>query len=91
MADMLSDRLGSGVIALAVEVNGKAHILIKVSKDLIHRIKAPDLVKKVAVHVGGSGGGRPDMAQAGGNNPGGIPDALASVPEAITGLLRINS
>ncbi|MGA1843910.1 MAG: alanine--tRNA ligase [bacterium] len=91
MADMLSDKLGSGIIALAVEVKGKAHILIKVSKDLTHAIKAPDLVKKVAVHVGGSGGGRPDMAQAGGSNPGGIPDALASVPEAIKGLLRINS
>jgi len=91
MADMLADKLGSGVVALAVEVKGKAHILIKVSKDLIHTIKAPDLVKKVAEHVGGSGGGRPDMAQAGGNNPGGIPDALASVPEAIKGLLRINS
>ena len=90
-ADLISDKLGSGIIALAAKINGKANILIKVSKDLTDRIKAPDLIRKVAQHVGGSGGGRPDMAQAGGNKPQGIDKALKSIPEAIREILRTNS
>ncbi|MGA1865144.1 MAG: alanine--tRNA ligase, partial [bacterium] len=87
-ADSIADKLGSGIVALGTELKGKANILIKVSKDLTERIKAPDLIKRVAGHVGGSGGGRPDMAQAGGNNPQGIDNALRSLPDAIEELLK---
>ena len=89
-ADLIADKLGSGVVVLGTELKGKANILVKVSKDLTERLKAPDLVRRVAEHVGGSGGGRPDMAQAGGNNPKGIDKALKSVPDAIKELLRLN-
>ncbi len=87
MADMVSDRLGSGIVVLAAEKNAKANIIVKISKDLTGRLNAAELIRRIAVHVGGSGGGRPDMAQAGGSNLEGIDNALASVPEAIESLL----
>jgi alanyl-tRNA synthetase len=55
-------------------------LIAGVTSDLIHRIKAGDLVNHVATQVGGKGGGRPDMAQAGGTNPAGLAAALQSVP-----------
>jgi len=87
MTDMISDRLGSGIIVLATEINTKANIIVKVSKDLSERLNAVDLIRRIAKHVGGSGGGRPDMAQAGGNNPNGIKKALESVGEQIRELI----
>jgi len=59
-----------------------------VTKDQTKAVKAGDLVKAVAGHVGGKGGGRPDMAQAGGNNPGGLAKALASVEPWVRERLR---
>jgi alanyl-tRNA synthetase len=78
LMDDLRSKLPSGVICLtAEEEGGKTHMLLAVSRDLHARCTAPALIKEAAVAIGGSGGGRPDLAQAGGNNPKGIPDAFA--------------
>lgn len=77
--DQLKNQLGSGVIVLAAEEDGKVRVVAGVTRDLTDRIRAGDLVNHVAAQVGGKGGGRPDFAQAGGNNPDGIDPALASV------------
>jgi alanyl-tRNA synthetase len=83
LADRLRDRIGHGVIALGAEQDGKAILLVAVTKDLARKVKAGDLVKEAAKLVGGSGGGKPDLAQAGGPNPGGIEKALARVEELV--------
>jgi alanyl-tRNA synthetase len=75
--DQLKSKLGSAVILLASESGGKVSLVAGVTKDLTDRLKAGDLVKAAAEKVGGKGGGRPDMAQAGGSDPAGLPDALA--------------
>ncbi|MBT8148178.1 MAG: alanine--tRNA ligase [Gammaproteobacteria bacterium] len=78
--DQLKNKLGDGsVIVLASEEGDKVNLVAGVSKDLTDKIKAGELVNMVASQVGGKGGGRPDMAMAGGNNPAGIPAALQSV------------
>jgi alanyl-tRNA synthetase len=64
---------------LAAATQGKASLVAGVTKDLTSRIKAGDLIKRAAEKVDGKGGGRPDMAQAGGSNPDAIPQALAIV------------
>jgi alanyl-tRNA synthetase len=79
VADGLRDRIGSGIVVLGAAAGGKAMLLALVTKDLTNRVKAGDLVKALAPMVGGSGGGRPDLAQAGGPNPDAIPQALAQV------------
>jgi alanyl-tRNA synthetase len=84
LADRLRDRLGRGVVALGAEQDGKALLLVAVTKDLAGRVKAGDLVKEAAKLVGGSGGGRPDLAQAGGSNPAGLEQALAKVEELVS-------
>jgi alanyl-tRNA synthetase len=76
LMDDLRSKMESGVIVLAAENQGKAMLIVAVSKDLYARFTASDLVKKLAPLVGGSGGGRPDMAQAGGGDPSGIPKVL---------------
>lgn len=80
MVDQLKNKLGSCAIVLAVVANGKVMLCAGVSKDQMGRIKAGDLVNFVATKVGGKGGGRPDMAQAGGNDPSRLAEALAQVP-----------
>ena len=77
--DQLKNKLGSAVIVLAAVNDGKVSLVAGVTKDRTDQVKAGDLVKMVAEQVGGKGGGRPDMAQAGGNNPDALPQALASV------------
>jgi alanyl-tRNA synthetase len=77
--DHLKDRLGSSVIVLSSVEGDKVRIAAGVSKDLTARIKAGSLVNFVANQVGGKGGGRPDFAQAGGNRPDLVDDALSSV------------
>jgi alanyl-tRNA synthetase len=81
--DDLRSRLSSGVILLGAENRGKAHLLLFVSPDLQGRFTAPELVQEVAREVGGSGGGRPELAQAGGGNPEGIDRALQRLREII--------
>jgi alanyl-tRNA synthetase len=88
VGDKLRDDMGSGVAVLGGEINGKAALLAIVSKDLTKRIKAGELVNKVAAIVGGKGGGRPDMAQAGGNMPDKMKEAISSVYEHVQTLLK---
>ncbi len=82
LADKLRDRLGKGVVALGAEADGKAVLLVAVTKDLVGKVKAGDLVKEGAKLVGGSGGGKPDLAQAGGPDPAGLEKALAEIEKA---------
>ncbi len=77
--DQLKNKLGSAVIVLATVSAGKVSLVAGVTKDLTGRVKAGELVNVVASRVGGRGGGRPDMAQAGGDDPGALPQALAAV------------
>ncbi len=82
-ADRLRNQLGSGVVVLASSTQG-AKILVATTKDLAGKtVHAGNMVRALAKHIGGGGGGRPDMAQAGGKNPAGIPNALAAVAEVI--------
>ncbi len=83
LADKLRDKLGRGVVALGAEQEGKAILLVAVTKDLTGRVKAGDLVREAAKLVGGSGGGRPELAQAGGANPAGLDQALEKVAELV--------
>jgi alanyl-tRNA synthetase len=77
--DRLKDRLKSAAIVLGAVTDGKVSLIAGVTADLTGRIKAGDLVNFVAQQVGGKGGGRADMAQAGGTEPAKLPEALASV------------
>jgi alanyl-tRNA synthetase len=77
--DKLKDKLGSAAIVLGSAVDGKVTLIAGVTADLTGRVKAGELVNHVAQQVGGKGGGRPDMAQAGGTDAAGLPQALASV------------
>ncbi|WVN42208.1 alanine--tRNA ligase [beta proteobacterium MWH-UniP1] len=77
--DKLKNALKSAAIVLASVEGSKVSLIAGVTADLTSKIKAGELVNHVATQVGGKGGGRPDMAQAGGNDPSGLPKALASV------------
>jgi len=77
--DRVKERLQSGIAVLASVSDGKVALIAGVTKDLTGKVKAGDLVNHVAQQVGGKGGGRPDMAQAGGTNPAALPDALRSI------------
>src|SRR5882762_5400733 len=77
--DRLKDKLKSAAIVLGAVNDGKVSLIAGVTADLTARVKAGELVNYVAQQVGGKGGGRPDMAQAGGTNPAGLPGALQSV------------
>jgi alanyl-tRNA synthetase len=77
--DKLKDKLGTAAIVLASVLEGKVSLIAGVTADATSRVKAGDLVNFVAKQVGGKGGGRPDMAQAGGTDPAGLPQALAGV------------
>jgi len=80
LADQLRDKLKSGVVALgAAAEDGKVSLLVVVTKDLIGKLNAGDLIKVMAAEVGGTGGGRPEMAQAGGKNPAMLDVALEKV------------
>ena len=76
--DQLKDKLGSAIICVASSEGEKVTLVAGVTKDLIGKAKAGDIVKEIAPYVDGRGGGKPDMAQAGGKKPEGIKDALAA-------------
>ncbi len=80
LVDQLKDKLGDAAIVLSTVQDNKVTLIAGVSKSQTSRIKAGDMVNSVALQVGGKGGGRPDMAQAGGDNPGALDAALESVP-----------
>ena len=86
--DKLKDRLGSAAIVLSAVNDGKVTLIAGVTADLTAKIKAGDLVNHVAQQIGGKGGGRPDMAQAGGTNPDALPAALTSVKAWVEQRLR---
>ena len=86
-ADTLRDRLGTGVVVLAAERDGKANLLVAVTKDLGGKVHAGNLVAALAGHVGGRGGGRPDLAQAGGPNVAGLDAAIADAPQRLAAML----
>jgi alanyl-tRNA synthetase len=87
MADRLREKLHSGVIVLGCEIDGKANLLVAVTSDLTQRLHAGRLIKELAEKVGGRGGGRPDMAQAGGSQPGKLDDALAAADELVEAMM----
>ncbi|PLX42895.1 MAG: alanine--tRNA ligase [Deltaproteobacteria bacterium] len=76
-ADTLRERMKSGIFALAAEADGKAVLLVGVTKDLTSKVKAGDLIRPIAEVVGGRGGGKPELAQAGGSDPSKLDEALA--------------
>jgi alanyl-tRNA synthetase len=88
MTDWLRNRLGSVVIVLGAIINEKPNFVAAVTSDLVERgLEAGALIKRVARVVGGSGGGRPTLAQAGGRDPQRLDEALSLVPEAVKDLL----
>ncbi len=87
MLDQLKEKLGSAAIVLASTKAGKVTLVAGVTSDQTERIRAGELVQAVAVQIGGKGGGRADMAQAGGGDPQALPEALNSVPEWVRGQL----
>jgi len=82
-ADRIRDKLGSGVILLGARNEGKAMLICLVTKDLVGRFKAGDVISRLSVIVGGKGGGRPDMAQGGGNKPEELGKALETLHDII--------
>jgi alanyl-tRNA synthetase len=89
MADWFRDRVKSGVAVLGTVKDGKPLIVAAVTEDLIGRgLKAGDIVREVAKVVGGGGGGRADMAQAGGRNPDKLAEALDTVRALVEGSLK---
>jgi alanyl-tRNA synthetase len=83
LVDELKQRLGSGIVLLGAQADGKVALALGVTQDLTDRYRAGNLVKQLASKVGGSGGGRPDFAQAGGTRPEGLREALAELYELV--------
>lgn len=88
MVDDLKNQLGSTIIVLATVAEGKVSLIAGVSKDVTDRVKAGELIGMVAQQMGGKGGGRPDMAQAGGTDAAALPAALASVKGWVSAKLQ---
>ncbi|MEE7175251.1 alanine--tRNA ligase [Escherichia coli B12:H4] len=88
MVDDLKNQLGSTIIVLATVAEGKVSLIAGVSKDVTDRVKAGELIGMIAQQVGGKGGGRPDMAQAGGTDAAALPAALASVKGWVSAKLQ---
>jgi alanyl-tRNA synthetase len=85
LAEQLRDKLGDSVVLVGSEADGKAQLVLTVSKSLTGRYRAGDLIRGIAEIVGGSGGGRPDMAQAGGTEIGRLDEAIESVYAGVAG------
>jgi alanyl-tRNA synthetase len=88
MYDQFKERMTNGVMVLGASREGKVFILVGVTPGLTERVHAGNLVKEIVKEVGGSGGGRPDMAQAGGNQPEKLGDALALAERLIEERLK---
>jgi alanyl-tRNA synthetase len=87
LVDSLRQKLGSGVVALGMPENGKVALIAGVTKDLTAKVHAGKLIQALAKQVGGSGGGRPDLAEAGGKDTSALKSALQSVPSLLEALL----
>jgi len=88
LVDQLRDKLGSGVVVLGSTSNGNVSLIVGVTKDLTGRIQAGKVIGPVAQKVGGKGGGRPDLAEAGGKDPGALDSALHEAYGVVENLLR---
>ena len=90
LGDQLKEKLGNGVVVLASDVDGKVNLVAMATDEAMSKgAHAGNLIKAIAGKVGGGGGGRPNMAQAGGKNPAGIPDAIAEAKTALEGQIKI--
>jgi len=87
LVDNMRNKLGSGVVVLGSVQDGKVALIVGVTKDLTTRVQAGKIIAEVAKKVGGSGGGRPDMAEAGGKDPGALDSALKSSVDVVRGLV----
>jgi alanyl-tRNA synthetase len=87
LVDSLRGKLGSGVVVLGAAVDGKVSLIVGVTKDLTSRVQAGKIVGTLAAKVGGKGGGRPDLAEAGGSDVGSLDAALKGASEVVGGLL----
>jgi len=87
LVDTLRGKLGEGVVILGASLDGKATLIVGVTKELTSKVQAGKIVGALAAKVGGKGGGRPDLAEAGGNDPGALDGALASAAEVVGSLL----
>jgi alanyl-tRNA synthetase len=88
LVDNLRNKLGSGVVVLgSAAEDGKVALIVGVTKDLTGRVQAGKIVGQIAQRVGGSGGGRPDLAEAGGKDATQLDAALAGAPEVVAGFL----
>jgi alanyl-tRNA synthetase len=87
LVDSLRGKLGSGVVVLGAAVDGKVSLIVGVTKDLTSKVQAGKVVGLLAAKVGGKGGGRPDLAEAGGSDVGSLDSALAKSAEVVGGLL----
>jgi len=88
MVDRLKDKLGSAVIVLGSAMDGRAQLVVGVTKDYTDKIKAGDLINQLAGYIGGKGGGRPDFAQAGGDNVQGIKIILQTAQQVIKEMIN---
>ena len=88
LVDQLRDKLGSGVVVLGSASNGSVALIVGVTKDLTSRIQAGKVIGPVAEKVGGKGGGRPDLAEAGGRDPASLDAALGEAYAVVEGLLK---
>ena len=87
LIDQLRDKVGSGVVVLGSAHDGKVALIAGVTKDLTQRIQAGKVIGQVAPKVGGKGGGRPDMAEAGGDKPEALDTALNEVYKVVEAML----
>ena len=87
LVDELRGKLGSGVVVLGAAAEGRVSLIVGVSKDLVGRVQAGKIVGAIAAKVGGKGGGRPDLAEAGGTDVAGLDAALASAMEVVGGMV----
>jgi alanyl-tRNA synthetase len=89
VADRVRDQVGTGVIVLGGAIDDRAALVVMVTKNLAARVKAGDVIRPIAATIGGNGGGRPELAQAGGKNPAALDDALRSAPGVLARLLGV--
>jgi alanyl-tRNA synthetase len=87
LVDQLRDKIGSGVVVLGSATNGNVALIVGVTKDLTSRIQAGKVIGPVAQRVGGRGGGRPDLAEAGGKDPSSLDTALGEAYGVVEKLL----
>ena len=89
LGDQMKDKIGSGMVLLISEAEGKVNLIAMATDDAVARgAHAGNLIKEIAPKVGGKGGGRPNMAQAGGKDAAGIADAIAAAQNVLAGMLN---